>query len=75
MPAFLKLHRAEIAQCRVNASVVVEGHPVKYFIYDLPAGVEYDFRGQGHNPMLEMFLDTGHSPTPGFPAFSIFLAP
>lgn len=41
MPAFLKLHRADIAQGRVNSAVVVERHPVNHLVHRLPAGLEF----------------------------------
>ena len=41
MPAFLKLHRADIAQRRMNPAVVVERHPVNDFVHGLPARLEF----------------------------------
>ena len=41
MPTFLKLHRADIAQRRVDSAVVVERHPVNTFVHGLPACREF----------------------------------
>lgn len=35
MPTLLKLHRTEVAQSRMQSSVIVEGHPVQYRIHGL----------------------------------------
>lgn len=40
MPAFLKLHGADIAQRRMDSAVVVERHPVNHLIHGLPAGLK-----------------------------------
>ena len=40
MPVFLELHRADIAQSRVQPSVVVPEQPSHDFILGLPSGLE-----------------------------------
>ena len=39
-PAFLKLHRTDIAEPRVNAAVVVEEHPVNQLAHGLSGNLE-----------------------------------
>ena len=41
MQAFLKLHRADIAQRLVNSAVVVERHPVSHLVHGLPASLVF----------------------------------
>ena len=41
MPAFLKLHGADIAQRRMNSAVVVERHPINHLVHGLSAVLEF----------------------------------
>ena len=63
MPAFLKLHRTDIAQRPMNSAVVVERHPVNDFVHGLPACREFSAVQPAHFQPTAEALRRGVVPT------------
>ena len=72
MPAFLKLHWADVAQRRMNSAVVVERHPVNDFVHGLPACHEFPAVQTAHFQAPPEALRGGIIPTIAFATHRAF---